>query len=219
MPPTRLQKSKKTRTSISVDIKKEVCEYMLANPTAKHGAVALFFNEKYNGKLNIDRTTITKIWQNREKWLAVLLNSQTSHIFRQRSTQFPELDKALQIWTSQAVAAGLPLTDVILQQKGMELAKMLNIEEDQLKFTNGWVWRFKQRNGLQKVNFSGEANSAPLATLPEERVRLRALLAKYDKEDIYNADETGLFFRMEPNQTLSTGAVAGRKKVRLLIIL
>ncbi|CAG8760349.1 4953_t:CDS:2, partial [Rhizophagus irregularis] len=70
---------------------------------------------------------------------------------------------------------------------------------------------FKKRNGLQRVKFSGEANSAPIETLPEERVRLRALLAKYDKEDIYNADETGLFFRMEPNQTLSTGAVAGRK--------
>ena len=144
MPPTRLQKPKKSRTSISIDIKKEVCEYMLTNPNVKHGAVALFFNEKYNGKLNIDRTTITKIWQNREKWLAILLNSQTSHIFRQRSTQFPELDKALQIWTSQAVAAGLPLTDMILQQKGIELARMLNIGEDQLKFTNGWVWRFKQ---------------------------------------------------------------------------
>src|SRR5436190_4877592 len=40
-------------------------------------------------------------------------------------------------------------------------------------------------------------------------------LSSYNKEDIYNADETGLFFRMEPNQTLSTGAVAGRKKVRI----
>jgi hypothetical protein len=94
----------------------------------------------------------------------------------------------LQIWTSQAVAAGLPLTDMILQQKGMELAQMLNISEDHLIFTNGWVWRFKQRNGLQRVHFAGEANCAPLATLPEERLRLRALLSSYDKEDIYNAD-------------------------------
>ena len=39
-------------------------------------------------------------------------------------------------------------------------------------------------------------------------------MAKYNEEDIYNADETGLFFRMEPNQTLSTGAVAGHKKVK-----
>ena len=121
-----------------------------------------------------------------------------------RFTQFPELDKALQIWTSQVVAAGLPLTDMILQQKGIELAQKLSIEEE-LKFTNGWVWKFKKWNGLQKVHFSGEANSAPLATLPEERLRLRTLLSSYNKEDIYNADETGLFFRMELNQTLSTG--------------
>ncbi|CAB4398575.1 unnamed protein product [Rhizophagus irregularis] len=59
---------------------------------------------------------------------------------------------------------------------------------------------------------SGEANSAPLETLPEKRLRLRTLLAKYNEEDIYNADETGLFFRMEPNQTLGTGKISGRKK-------
>jgi hypothetical protein len=216
MPPIRLQKTKRTRTAISNDIKKEICEYIMSNNNIKQGDVALFFNTKYD-KLNIDRSTVSKIWQNREKWLAVLITSQTSQTFRNCSVQFPELDKALQIWTSQAVATGLPLTDMILQQKGLELAQMLNINEDQIKFSNGWVWRFKQRNGLKNVKFSGEANSAPIETLPEERIRLRALLAKYNKEDVYNADETGLFFRMEPNQTLSTGAVAGRKMVIILL--
>ncbi|CAG8717971.1 21660_t:CDS:2 [Rhizophagus irregularis] len=33
---------------------------------------------------------------------------------------------------------------------------------------------------------------APIESLPAERVCLRALLAKYDAEDIYNADETGI---------------------------
>ena len=65
----------------------------------------------------------------------------------------------------------------------------------------------------QKIKYSGEANSAPIESLPEERARLRTILAKYDKENIYNADETGLFFRMKHNQTLSTGAIAGRKMV------
>ncbi|CAB4437036.1 unnamed protein product [Rhizophagus irregularis] len=48
-----------------------------------------------------------------------------------------------------------------------------------------------------------EVKSAPLKSLSEKYIHLRALLAKYNEEDIYNADETGLFFRIEPNQTLS----------------
>src|SRR6266480_2128698 len=207
MPP----KNPRIRTAISINIKKEICEYMQVNTNINQGEVTLFFNTKYQ-ELNISRSAVNKIWKNREKWLATLSNLQTSHTFRQRLVLFPEVDKALQIWTSQAVAAGLPLTDMILQQKGLEFSRMLNIE-DQLKCANGWVYRFKQRNGLQKVNFSGEANSAPLESLPEERTRLRAILSKYNENDIYNADETGLFFRMEQNQTLSTGAVAGHKKV------
>jgi len=212
MAPTRSQKTKRIRTAISNDIKKEICEYIKSNSNVKQEDVALFFNRKYN-ELNIDRSTVSKIWQNHEKWLAFLSNSQTSHTFRNCSVQFPELDKALQFWTSQAVAAGLPLTDLILQQKALELAKMLDIGEDKIQFSNGWIWRFKRRNGLRKIKYSGEANSAPIESLPEERARLRTILAKYDKENIYNADETGLFFRMESNQTLSTGAIAGRKMV------
>ena len=211
MPPIRLEKPKKTRTAISIDTKKEICKYMIANPHINQGDVASYYNAKYKN-LDIDRTTVNKIWKSRKKWLAVLSTSQTPHIFRHRSVQFPELDKAMQIWTSQAIADGVPLTDMILQQKGLEFANTLNIE-DKLKCANGWVYRFKLRNGLQRVNFSGEANSAPLETLPEERLRLRTLLSKYNEEDIYNADETGLFFRMEPNQTLSTGKISGRKKV------
>ena len=98
----------------------------------------------------------------------------------------------MQFWTSQAVAAGLPLTDLILQQKALELAKMLDIEEDKIQFSNGWIWRFKWQNGLRKIKYSGEANSVPIESLLEERARLRTILAN-------NADETELFFRMEPN--------------------
>ena len=151
MAPTRSQKTKRIRTAISNDIKKEICEYIKSNSNVKQGDVALFFNRKYN-ELNIDRSTVSKIWQNHEKWLAFLSNSQTSHTFRNRSVQFPELDKALQFWTSQAVAAGLPLTDLILQQKALELAKMLNIGEDKIQFFNGWIWKFKRRNGPRKIN-------------------------------------------------------------------
>ena len=66
MPPIHLQKTKRARTAINNDVKKEICEYMTSNNNVKHGVVALFFNTKYK-ELNIDRSTVTKIWQNREK--------------------------------------------------------------------------------------------------------------------------------------------------------
>ena len=44
------------------------------------------------------------------------------------------------------------------------------------------------------------------------KVNLQKGWAKYDPEHIYNADETGLFYCMEPNQTLGVGSIPGRKK-------
>ena len=90
------EKPKQTRTAISFDIKKEICEYMTVNLTVNQSDVAVFFNTKYQ-KLNINRTTINKIWKSREKWLAILPSSQTSQIFCYHPVQFPDLDKAMQI--------------------------------------------------------------------------------------------------------------------------
>jgi len=43
MPP----KNSRIRTAISINIKKEICEYMQVNTNINQGEVALFFNPKY----------------------------------------------------------------------------------------------------------------------------------------------------------------------------
>ena len=53
---------------------------MVAKPYVKQIIVAFFFNTKYG--LNVNRTTINKIWQNRKKWLAVFSNLQISNTFK-----------------------------------------------------------------------------------------------------------------------------------------
>ena len=75
---------KQTRSAISYDIKKEICEYIKENSNVTQGNVAMYFNEKYE-ELNINRTTICKIWKEKEKWLAVLTTSQTSNIFQNKT--------------------------------------------------------------------------------------------------------------------------------------
>ena len=58
----------------------------------------------------------------------------------------------------------------------------------------------------------GESGSVHQSSLQEKRVELQTLIENYAPEDVYNFDETGLFYRMKPSQTLATKKIAGKKK-------
>ncbi|CAG8660036.1 3379_t:CDS:2, partial [Paraglomus occultum] len=105
-----------------------------------------------------------------------------------------KLNKATELWVHQAIAINLLLSDQILQEKGLEFAESCNIKDDDIRCSNGWVYKFKKRIGVHQITLHGEANSASLTGIAEERLRLQEVLAEY----IYNVDETGLFYRMEP---------------------
>jgi Tc5 transposase DNA-binding domain/Fission yeast centromere protein N-terminal domain len=206
------KKQKRTKRSAINDSQHiEICQYAVQHSSTRHNDIAAFFSSKYN--LNIERSTITKILSQQKKWLS----SDASLIVKHRDVKFPLLEKALLYWTNQAIAGGMILSDDILQEKGRDFANYLNIEEDQINFSRGWVTGFKKRNSIRMYKLHGEADSAPLESLVNERLKLQELISKYNPEDVYNADETGLFFRMAPNQTLANQSRAGKKLVSNLI--
>jgi orotate phosphoribosyltransferase len=55
---------------------------------------------------------------------------------------------------------------------------------------------FKDRNGLKEMKHHGEAASANAKTVERERKQIQELIAKYGYQlhDIFNMDETGLFW-------------------------
>ena len=63
----------------------------------------------------------------------------------------------------------------------------------------------------------GEAASAPLQDLDMMRENLHQVLKNYAPDDIFNCDETGLFWKMRPNYTISNGPVAETKQSKDLI--
>ncbi|CAJ0627132.1 3388_t:CDS:2 [Entrophospora sp. SA101] len=54
---------------------------------------------------------------------------------------------------------------------------------------------------------SGEVASAPIDDLPTFRAELKSLIAQYDLNDVYNADETALYWKLEPSKSLSSGPI------------
>ena len=43
------------------------------------------------------------------------------------------------------------------------------------------------------------------ADVEKIREELRCIISEYELSDVYNMDETGLFYRLEPDATLATG--------------
>ena len=118
---------------------------------------------------------------------------------RVRQTEHPEVSEMMYLWVSKAMGDGILVTGEVLRQKWNAFADLVGIpQEDRLKLSNGWLARFKERNGLKEMKQHGEAASAnALAdTVEQERKRIQELIKRYGYRlhDIFNMDETGLFY-------------------------
>ncbi|XP_019240669.1 PREDICTED: tigger transposable element-derived protein 6-like [Nicotiana attenuata] len=68
--------------------------------------------------------------------------------------------------------------------------------------------------GSNLIVFMGKAESAPIQDLPAFRTKLQEVIKNYALKDVFNCDETGLFFRMAPNKTLAQAPESECKKDR-----
>ena len=50
-------------------------------------------------------------------------------------------------------------------------------------------------------------------------ISIRQVISKYSPKDIFNCDETGLYWRMIPDQSLTTRSIPGKRKDKARITL
>ena len=94
------------------------------------------------------------------------------------------------------------------------LAKDLG--HDNFAVTTGFIDRWKTRHLIGMKKISGEENSVPEEAIePWISSILPDLLKKYKPEDVYNADETGLFYKLQPDRTLAFKGVLERRNRKI----
>jgi hypothetical protein len=131
----------------------------------------------------------------REEWASTVGGTHTAK--RARQTQHPDVAEMLDLWVSKAMADNLLITGEVLRQKWTKFADLAGVPDDErLNLSEGWLARFKARNGLKQFKRHGEGGSVDLERVERERRRIQELIKKYGYElrDIFNMDETGLFF-------------------------
>ena len=161
--------------------------------TAKH------FSNKYPS-LKIKQPLISK-WVSKEEYWRKQWEENSGESARQakhvRQTLHPEVDEMLRLWVVNAMEAGILLTGEVLRQKWKRFADLVGIlEGNRLNLSKGWLTCFKDRNGLKEIKRHGEAASADPERVAKERQRVQELIWEhgYHLRDIFNMDETGLFY-------------------------
>src|SRR5438034_5479795 len=72
---------------------------------------------------------------------------------------------------------------------------------------------------LKQYCFHGEAGSVAEVSVMAAREKLQLILTRFEEKDLYNMDESGLFYRMPPDRSLASKQMSGVKgdKTRISI--
>uniref|UniRef100_H3AH01 HTH CENPB-type domain-containing protein n=1 Tax=Latimeria chalumnae TaxID=7897 RepID=H3AH01_LATCH len=156
-------------------------------------------------RLNVKKSMLADLVANEQ----MLCNTATTlvkgdvglHKKRKCEGKDPEVDHALLMWLQRASIKGLPLNGPILKAKAESLAHDLG--KSDFFATDGWFSRWKVRHNIMYKRAHGELKSADLEGADYwSKTKLQELLSSYNAEDIYNADETGLYYRATPDSSM-----------------
>ena len=126
---------------------------------------------------------------------------------RFRSSAFTDIDEALLKWFEVVRDRNAAVSGPIMKEKANNLAKMLGHPD--FRCSDGWLDRFKHRHNIRLKSVCGESADVVPEDLSDWLSKdLPALLKQYSPKDIFNADETGIFWRMMPNKTMCFKAEA-----------
>ena len=116
---------------------------------------------------------------------------------RPRILKHPQLDRAIANWIIECESRQAHISYEIIRCKALDFANLLHIEPTP-KFSNGWLEKFVKRHGFLKFKSHGESGSVNVELLKRAMPPLQTKIALFPPSDVYNMDETGLFYSQAP---------------------
>ncbi|XP_046629071.1 jerky protein homolog-like [Neodiprion virginianus] len=191
--------SKRKRHFLTLEQKREILSKLDKGETGASLALAY----------NVGNATITDIKKNKDKILSFVSTSDGEHGAQKRkalkSAQNPVLDKALSEWFTQTRSLGQPISGPILCEKALDLNNRIGGSSD-FKASSGFLKNFKTRHGIRELQVQGETLSADSEAAEKFKQNFATIVEEegYSRDDVYNADETGLNWKSLPTKSLAS---------------
>ena len=207
--------NKRKRNVLSINDKIEVCD-MVKNKVPRNIIMDKFgiARRTISGIMSKEQD-LKKFIENRNEQGCSSKKVGTLKIMREGS--YKELDSALYIWFLQKREKGIPITGPVLLEKARHFYdKLYPTSQKEFQGSNGFLWRFSKRFGIKSLAISGEKLSANLVSAEAFVNNFKEMTQEYTPDMIFNADETGLYYRMLPKRTYAThhNDPVGTKKAR-----
>ncbi|KAJ5729054.1 mariner-Tc1 transposon family protein [Penicillium malachiteum] len=180
------------------------------HPSATQNQLAHWFNETYNHRPT--QSTLSAILSPKYQHLDTDPTEHTIKAKRCRTAKWPDLEAALIHWIILAQEK-ITITQDVIREKARFFWTQLPIYEGQSMptFSNGWLEAFQSRESIRNRLYAGEDRSTP-ESANESMIPIRQALEVYHPKDIFNCDETGLYWRRIPDRSLATKNLPGKKQ-------
>ena len=124
-------------------------------------------------------------------------------------------------WFCRARSNNLPVSGPLIREKALAIAKELGLHD--FKASVGWLDKFRSRHNISFRTVCGESSAVDENIVSDWQKRITGICESYEERNIFNCDETGLFFRTLPSKTMAFKGenCAGGKisKERLTVLL
>ncbi|KAJ5213926.1 hypothetical protein N7449_001095 [Penicillium cf. viridicatum] len=162
------------------------------NPRPSQSQCSAWFERTYGRSLS--QSTISTILSNKFDHLDA---GPASTLRRQLAPQWPLLETPLYEWLASQEST--PTADVIITRAREIWNQIPEYQTLPLPhFSNGWLNRFKKRYATQVHGRQDGVPLPPPQTGRKEMKAMKTLCGEFPEDDIYNMDETGLFWRKPP---------------------
>ena len=140
---------------------------------------------------------------------------------QKKATGNDDINKLLWEWFKNATSRRINLSGPLIKEKALKFAQDFGVES--FKASNGWLESFKHRHNIVMGTMSGERGDVSNDTVNDWKSKLPTVCEGYTPQDIFNMDETGLFYRDTPKSTFKVNGEectgGKRSKERLTIAL
>ena len=172
-------------------------------------------------KYGVSKGVINRAKQGKNKINAALSQSNAGEKSRLSQGRFQEIDEKVIEFHLELYNKGYAVTGTMLQTAGKRWAQKMGVENFQA--STGWLRHLKSRNALIGKALCGEEKGVDEEVSIVYRQELPELLKGFAPANVFNCDETGLYFRATGTRGLgfkgerSYGRKVAKDRVTLLV--